>query len=57
MTTWDPDNDNGDSSDRDSMAALGYFHAFKAVNASIGRVFGRLSLGASFEIEDVVLFL
>ena len=35
---WDPDNDNDDSSERDSMAALGYLQAFKAVKASIGRV-------------------
>ena len=35
---WDPDNDNDDNSERDSMAALGYLQAFKAVKASIGRI-------------------
>ncbi|MDH4257070.1 MAG: Fic family protein [Gammaproteobacteria bacterium] len=35
---WDPDGDSGDRSEKDAMAARGYYLAFQAVKRSVGKV-------------------
>lgn len=35
---WNPDGDNDDSSEKDAMAARGYYQAFEAVKTSVGKV-------------------
>ncbi|TCS59857.1 Fic family protein [Varunaivibrio sulfuroxidans] len=37
---WNPDNDEADRTHRDALAARGYYQAFQAVKASVGRILG-----------------